>query len=294
MEERTLDKDNGRTVKLKRTREGAIDAVEEGEETEAELSLDFGEFDEDLAGLSPEETEAALKKREKAKEAARAEGAKLVEEGERLLRSKCYPEAEPYFSQAVLYDPDLARAREAVWICRTENYTNTEVFYRPKAAMEFAETDEKTKAAVFAKLAEKLKREQAEYETEKKAIEEGVLAAQSTRRKAFRKNRNYYLVRFSIVICFFALFLCAALVSVYFITRSRSNLPIVLAGSFGGAALISLLVLVLFARGLYGAQRLCRENEKLSSTEDGARLETLRERLDCLDLVFGVKAEQEG
>ena len=80
MEERTLDKENGRKIRLKKTADGEIDALEETEnDDEAEISLDFDEVDEDLAGLSPEETEEVLKKREKAREAARAERDKLLE-----------------------------------------------------------------------------------------------------------------------------------------------------------------------------------------------------------------------
>lgn len=35
-----------------------------------------------------------------------------------------------------------------------------------------------------------------------------------------------------------------------------------------------------------------RENEKLSSTEEGAQLAGLEERIACLDLVLGTKAQE--
>lgn len=294
MEERTLDKENGRKIRLKKTADGEIDALEETEnDDEAEISLDFDEVDEDLAGLSPEETEEVLKKREKAREAARAERDKLLEEAEQLLAARDFLRAESYFSQALLYDPDHGRAREAVWICRTENYRSLDAFYDRKNAKEFSELDGQTKKSVLSKVSGRLEADKKEYQAEKSALEGGFLSAQEARRKAFRKNRNYYLLRFSLFFGAFVLFLTGALVSVFFITRTRSNLPIILAIAFGAAALLCLLVTVLFSRKLFEAQRFCSENEKMSSTEDGARLQFLQDRLACLELVLGTDGEED-
>ncbi len=296
MEERTL-KENGRKIKLKRMQSGETDALEETNETEegeeAEISLEFGEIDEDLAGLSPEETEELLKKREKAREEARKERDKLLEEGERLLRAKKYEEGEPFFAQALLYDPDERRSQEGLWVCRTRNFTADEAFFDLKSAQEFSNLSEGTKRLVLSKMGEGLKAERAALSSEREAIEGKFLAAQRARRKSFSENRNYYLVRSLIFLGAFLLLLVGALVSVYFIPRTKTDLPIILTIAFGAAALLSLLIGVIFLRGLYGALRLCRENEKLSSTEDGARLKEVRERLECLSLVLGEEERSE-
>lgn len=292
MEERTL-KENGRKIKLKRLQDGGTDAVEETEEDGEEISLELGEIDEDLAGLSPQETEEVLKKREKALEEARQERDKLLKEGEERLRAKKYADAEPFFSQALLYDPDFRRAQEGVWICRTKNYTDTEKFFDYKCAEEFSALPKETKAQILKNVEETLKEERAALEKERGEIEGTFLAAQKTRRKSFLKNRDYYLLRSLIFMGAFLVFLVGALLSVYFIPRTRESLPIILAIAFGAAALFSLLVGIVFLRGLYGALRLCRDNEKLSSTEDGAKLKRLRERLACLALIFGEEETDE-
>lgn len=287
MEERTLKDEEARKIKLKRTKEGAIDAVEEtGEEDEEEISLELGEVDEDYAGLSPEETEALMKKREKAREKARAECAKLLAEGERLLGERNFSEAEAYFSQALLYDPDEARAQEAIWICRTKNFKDLEAFYALKNAEEFSALKKELKEKILSKVSQKLMADRAEYEAEAAEKEGGVYAAQKERRAAFQKNRNYYLLRFSLSFAAFALFLAGALIGVYFITRSKTIIPAALAIAFGAAALVCLFVVVFFSRKLYEAQSLVKDNEKLSSTGDGARLEFLQKRLMCLKLIF--------
>ena len=57
----------------------------------------------------------------------------------------------------------------------------------------------------------------------------------------------------------------------------------------GAIALIALVFLIVFLRGLVFALRLCADNEKDESTEDGRRLAVLERELACLDLVLGDK-----
>ncbi len=83
-----------------------------------------------------------------------------------------------------------------------------------------------------------------------------------------------------------ALFAIATIVSSSYIVRTRSSVPLILTGVFGGLTLIAFVVTLVFLLKFTGASKLCRRNEKLSSAEDGARLEELRGKLECLKLIL--------
>lgn len=292
MEERILDED-GRKIKVKKSAVGGIaDVTENGEEgtEESEISLEIPELDEtdeDLIGLSPTQLQEELERRERALQEARAERDRLLEEGERLLKKSAYKEAEPFFVQTLLYDDGCSRAKEALWICRTEDFENPEALYEPEYADALSEIDEKTRAFILKHTGEQLRADKARYEEEAAPLRGRVRTAQSERRDAFSRNRNYYLIRFTIFATAMFVFLIALVVSASFIVRTKTNVPIILTAVFGGLSLISAIVMVAFSRKLYVAQRLVSENEKLSSTEEGARLYELEEKLETLNLLLG-------
>ncbi len=285
MEERIIDKDDERRIKVKRNGVGGIDdAVEESsgqaasEEFEEEVTFEIPKFDqtnEDLIGLSEQQMKEAREERDK-----------LFAEGERLLKKSAYAQAEPFFAQSLLYDPDYSRAKEALWICRTENFENLEAFYDLKRAEAISEADGKTKEFIRKHVGERLAADRREYEEAAAPLKKSVTAAQSERRAAFERNRKYYMVRVSAFITVFLAFLIAATVSAYYIVRTTSPIPIVLTIVFIALAAFALLFGILFSRKLFVAQRYCSTNEKLSSTEDGERLEYLLNRLECLALIL--------
>ena len=123
-------------------------------------------------------------------------------------------------------------------------------------------------------------------EAEATPLKERVEAAQAERRVSFRNNRNYYFVRFCALFLLFGLMLIGVGVSVNYINRTREMIPVFLAIAFGALALLFMALWIFYIRKLLVAQRLCMANEKLSSTEDGARLKTLQQRLECLSLVL--------
>ena len=292
MEERIIDKDELRKIKVKRNAVGGIEDVTDEIASEDEVTLEveeeieIQELEEDLIGLAPSELEREFERREKAIQEARAERDRLLSEAESLLAKKKYEEAEPFFSQTLLYDADCARAKEGVWLCRTEGFEDFEAFYEKKNAEEFSKLDDKTKALVRKRVGEKLKADRAEYEAEAEPLIESFGRAQEERRSAFRANRNYYLMRFSVSAIGFLLFLLGAGISAWFIVRSNTMIPIYLTIVFGVLAFIAVGVAVVYSRKLLVAQRLCRENEKPDSTDEGARLAYLKERLECLALVL--------
>ncbi len=294
MEERIVDKDDERLIRIKKTKEGtdAEDALteesaEENEDEEVLVTLPEGDdYDEDLVGLTPSQLKKELERRKKAEEEARAECARLVEEAKKALALKEFEKADSFFSQATCYSFADDEVTEGLWEARTKDYADLSAFFVLENAEEFASCPDAAKAHVRQKAGEALTKERAETEAEIARISPAVLEKQEERRQAFSANRKYYAVVLLILVGVTAAFLIAAGVSASYIVKTLSSLPVVLTACFGGAALIAFVLDVVFLLKFSGANRLCRENEKLSSTQDGARLEELQTRLECLSLVL--------
>lgn len=290
MEERIIDKE--REIKVKRRPEGddIVDALAEdgGEPSEEELVLELPEeeYDEDLVGLTPSQLKEELERREKARREAEEESARLSQAGAEKLGEEAFEEAESLFAQAVMYDGGNLDAGKGLWIARTKDFTSDEAFYLDTNAEEFNVAPDEVRAFVLERVGGKLEAERKAFRGEADALRGTVEESIEFRRGYFRDNKRYYLVRFGIVFAIFALFLIACGISASFIYATRSVAPIVLVGTFGGLAFVMLVFVVLYARKLVVAHRLCRANEDRSSTEKGARLVYLDEKLRCLDLVF--------
>lgn len=296
MEERIIDKDELRKIKIKKNAVGGIeDATEEdvGGEEEVTIEIPDEEYDEDLVGLSPSQLQRELERREKAAQEARIESKKLIETGKKLLAQGEYREAEPFYAQAALYDPQSVEAKEGLWVCRTDNFKDLDCLYLLKNAREIAESDEKTRTFILEKVGERLKTLRESYLAQVDSLKSRVLGAKRARQEAFNDNRNYYLVRLLSFLAAFLVIAVAAGVSSFYIVRVNNATPIILVGVFGGFALLALCFFVFYLRKLIVANRLCRENEKLSSTEEGARLEELTNKLECLSLILEGERESD-
>ena len=281
MDERMLDDKESERLK------GRILTDDGEEETVVELNVpEIDEKDEDLIGLSQEEYVERLKQRKLAEEEAKRERDAMLKEGESSLKKGDYTAAEGFFSQALVFDADCRRAHEGVWICRTKEFTETKVFYKKKYAREISGADEYTRAFVLKNIGERLQEERAQVEAEAAPLKERVETAQAERRESFRNNRNYYFARFCALFILFGLMLIGVGVSVHYINRTREMIPVFLAIAFGALALLFLVLWIVYIRKLLVAQRLCMANEKLSSTEDGARLKELLKQLEYLNLVL--------
>ena len=290
MEERIIDRE--REIKIKR-KAGETDAVEEELEDEVvvELPEEYDEnVDEDLVGLTPSQLKAELARRERAAEEARAERDRLLGEGEQLLGENKYAEAESFFVQARVFDPESDRAREGLWASRTHGFTEIEPLLKLEIGDEL-EDAEADRRLLCEKMGALLRQTHEGYSAEERAIAPEVEGKQAERREAFRANRKYYLVRFCIVFAVMALMIVGCAVSASYIVRTQTIIPIVLAASFGGCALIVFFVLMIFARKLFVANRLCARNERLSATEAGERLVYLRTKLYVLNIILKEDAE---
>ncbi len=290
MEERIID--DPRKIKVKRNAAGGIaDATDElapgeeaAEEEELEIALPEGEeLDEDLIGLAPSQLEKELARRKKEAEEAAAERDALLAEGEKLLKAGKYRDAENFFAQALVYD-GAEGACEKLWLCRTRNYTGIEPILSPGMAEEFASATPEAKEMLRAKLGGRLQAERDAIEEEAAPLREKVRGAQKERRSAFIANRNYYRWRLLVFGVIFCAFVIAMSVCGSMIVHVRVNTPVYLTIAFGALALLDLIPIIFFSRKLVVAQRLVSDNEKLSSTEDGARLEELEGELETLSV----------
>lgn len=293
MEERIIDKDEARKIKLKRTQEGETDAVDALAEGEDEVEFEFpedGEYDEDLVGLTPSQLKEELERRERALREAKEECAKLLTEGKALLKKGNFEEAETVFGQATVYDMENVEAMEGLWTARTRDFTTVEPLYDMAIAEELA-SDEAARKLVCTRLGKQMTAAREEYASEEEKLRPAVEGKQAERREAFVANRKYYLIRFGAALAALVLFLIGVGVSADHILRTQSITPIVLTVVFGVLSFVALVVLFVFSRKLIVAARLCSENEKYSSTEDGQRLAFLQERLYILKEILEGDAE---
>jgi len=196
--------------------------------------------------------------------------------------------------QATLYDPESVSAGNGLWRARTEDFKKDDAFYSEENAADFAKAPKEVRGSVLERVSERLSAAREEARREAIPLREKVSEKQEERRAPFLANRKYYLVRFCVAVLAFALTAIGAGIAASFLyTTKNSAVPIALTASFGGLALIAFVLIAVFARKLLVAHRLCRANEKLSATEDGARLQEIENRLRVLDLVLDGEALEE-
>lgn len=306
MEERLIDKDESRKIKVKHTAEGddVVDALApDGGEPEApgdeadyivELPEEEDEnYDEDLVGLTPSQLKARLEAKRRAEERARAEYQKLADEAAALLGKEDYGAAEPLFAQAALYECDDGTAKRGLWICRTKNFTEIETFYDRDAAQEFYWAEDDLRNEALGKLGGPIREARERLLKEAEPLRTQYEAEKAERAEAFIANRRYYLVRSLIVIVAVVALIIGAAVSASYIMKRSDSLALILTVVFAALAFAAFVVFLIYALKTANAGRLCRANEQMSSTEAGAHLEDLENRIACLSLALGEKDGEE-
>ena len=307
MEERIIE-DEGRTIKIKRNALGGIEdatdgALPDGEtpkgahspeagsenaEDDVEFAVDFPEeeYDEDMVGLTPSQLKRAQEERERARREAEEARDKLIAEGKKALSSLDYAAAEKSFSQALTYDEECVEALLGVWESRTQGFTDDSPFFIEENAEKFAKMPQVVRASILERVGSRLQDARQGILEEMRPLKAAVEEAREARRGALDANKRYYLVRtaaFGI-----AAVLLLALVGIFsaFLLRTRGSWPVVGMAVSGGLALVCLIFLVVFLRGLVFALRLSADNEKNEGTEDGRRLALLEGEESCLKLVL--------
>ncbi len=285
-EERIIDDEYGRGVRLRKTKEGYVDVTDElasevEEEAEEEISFAFPmedeeEDDEDLVGLSPEEAAALRKQKAEAAERLRAEYEQTVAEGEKLLEQGSFHAAELKFEKALKLDAIATEASVGYWRAKTANFTNPDVLIEEyvEPGIESLEYDlgyeatdiiKREYQSVFQKRYDELK-------AEEEPLRASVTKKQQARREVLKARKKKHIVAFIVSLVPFLLF--AVLAAVFgmknFSTPDNAYIPVTIV--FSALAVVAFFVFAIFANKLLNTRRIFATNERLTSTEEGERL----------------------
>ncbi len=305
MEERIIDDEYGRGIRLKKTKDGYVDVTdaaletdgEEQVETEEEIAFEFPVFetdedDEDLVGLSPEEAIALKKKKEEEAAQRKADYERICQEGEELLNLGSFKAAELKFEKALDLDDIATRASVGYWRAKTGNFTEPEVLIDEyvSAGIDSLEYDlgyeatqqiKKDYAPVFE---EKIKEIEKEEEPLQKSVEE-----KQSERRGFLSKRVKKATAFFIgaTVPTIALLVLTIVIGLKNMT-TRDNTFVTPTIILGAAFVVFFIGFMVFANKWINALRMRKANERLSSTEDGARLLMLRERKELYQNLLNV------
>ncbi len=310
-EERIIDDEYGRGVKLRKTKDGYVDVTDEqldsapttdGEmQEEEELTFAFPtqeqEDDEDLVGLSPEEAEELRRQKAEAVRRRREEYEQIVAEGNVLLEQNSFHAAELKFEKALLLDEPATEASVGYWRAKTENFTKPEVLIEEyvEPGIESLEYDLGYEATDVIKkeYREVFEQKYAELEAEEAPLAEIVEGKQAKRRKILKTRRRNAIVAFAVSAI--PMLVCIVLTVLFgvknFSTPDGKYIPLTI--GFGAAAFVLFIVFAVFTNRLINAFRMYRKNETLTSTEDGERLFYIRERKELYGALKEVVAYEE-
>ena len=289
MEERILDEEIGRKIRIKKTQDGEMDVVdelsepdEEPIEGEEEYTFELPEYledDEDLVGLSPEEAMALRKKKQEEAAARRAEYERLLAEGEALLEEGSYRSAELKFEKALMLDDEAVVATVGYWRAKTENFTNPDVLMDEyvEEGYDSLEYDLGRKAVEQIRMNYhgQFRRRYDEIVKEEAPLRAEVEEVQARRREVLKPRRARCFIGFLVSAVPFLVSLVLAIVfglSNFTVKDDSYILPTIIAGV---VAVLSFIVFGVFTNKFINACRIYRANERLSSTDEGARLEEL-------------------
>ena len=313
MEERIIDDEYGRGVRLRKTKDGYVDVTDElasqAEETaenegiEAEeIAFEFPDFveetDEDLIGIDP--AEAERRRQEKAAAAAkrRAEYEQYCKEGDEFLAIESFQAAAQKYEKALKLDDNPKEASLGFWLAKTENFALPDVL-----AEEYAEVGVETmEYDIGSETIERLKRDFGkvfqrrldELTEEEKPLAEEVEEKQNKRRVYLKDRFKKATIAFAIAaVPMFAALITAIIFGTKINTApdQRYVTPTIICG---GICLILFFVFTVYCNKFIHALRMYRKNEKLGSTGAGMRLMTIRGYKEIYEYILseGVEAEE--
>lgn len=296
-EERIIDEEYGRGVRMKKTKDGYVDVTDElaeegetvegegsAEEASDEMTFEFPEMeedDEDLVGLSPEEAMALRQKKEEEARRKKEEYEKLVAEGEALLTEGSFKSAELKFERALQLDRIATAASVGYWRAKTEDFKNPDVLIEEyvESGYENLEFDLGYEAVEIIKknFSAQFKKRYDELTEEETPLKAQVEEMQQRRRAVLKPRLKKTGIAFA---CGCVALLLAAFFTVMFGLRNftvrddRYILPTIIAAAVTAVVFIVFGVLT---NRFINAGRIYRQNERLSTTEEGARLEEIGE-----------------
>jgi hypothetical protein len=300
MEERIIDDEYGRGIRLKKTKDGYVDVTDElseketseGQEIESgetyadEIAFEFpvletDEDDEDLVGLTPEQAMELRRKKEEEAAQRKADYERACKEGDELLQSGSFKAAELKFEKALSLDDIATDASVGYWRAKTSDFTEPEILLDEyvDAGIENLEHDLGYEATMRIRKEYKLvfENKMNELKAEEKPLAQEVESKQTERREILsarlKKAMAYFI---GVALPTIALFILTIVIGLKNVTTREDTfvLPTILLGC--GFVLFFVAFMVV-ANKLFNVLRMRRANEKLSSTQDGARLLRLRE-----------------
>ncbi|MBQ8320672.1 MAG: hypothetical protein IJX81_07340 [Clostridia bacterium] len=288
MEERIIDDEYGRGIRMKKTKDGYVDvtdaALEEGlaeEETEAveELAFEFPDLeedDEDLVGLTPEEA-LALRKKKEEEAALRAKTyAELLKVGEKLLSEKSFKAAELEYEKALSFDDVATEASVGYWRAKTENFEKPDVLIDEylEAGYENLEFDLGYEAVEIIKKEHKesFEKRYAELTEEEKPLKAAFEERQEERRKVLKPRLKKARIAFFCALVPFTLCLILAIVFGLknFTVLTNEYIPVTIV--FAALSVVLFVLLGVFTNKYINSGRIYRANENPKATEEGERL----------------------
>ena len=317
MEERIIDDEYGRGIRLKKTKDGYVDVTDElaedvenvddaEQEYADEVSFSFpmmdGEDDEDLVGLSPEEAAKVIQRKEAERAARMAEYEQLCQEGEELIQNGSFRAAELKFEKALHLDELATKASVGYWRAKTDNFDNADVLVKEyaKEGVESMEYDLGIQATDLIRqdFHEKFVEKVASLEAEEAPLQAEVEEKRLLRKTILKKGLKNGIAIFAAG--FIPFMVALVLTAVYglkitTVADNRYVLPTIICGA---ASFLLFIVAVACFNKFLNALRIYRKNEKLSSTEEGKKLlkirryKTIYEYLATLP-VYAEEAEQD-
>lgn len=295
MEERMIDEEYGRGVRLKRTKDGFVDVTDElcenGEAAEQdgeEIVFQFPDEEpvfegegEEYAELSPEEAAALKKKKEEEAAARLAKYQALCQEGDTQLAEGKFEEAENTFAKALDYDDEATAASVGYWRAKTENFAEPDVLIDEyvEAGIQTLEFDLGYAAAAIIKkeYREVFEKKVQELTAEEEPLAEKVYAVQERRREKvhFRMKKSGIAMGISALPT-----LCCLILAIVFglkIVSTPENTFVLPTIILGVAFVVCFVIFGTFANKFINDCRMNAKNEDLSETDDGARLLEIQE-----------------
>ena len=311
MEERIIDDEYGRGVRLKKTKDGYVDVTDELAEREnaelpqeddgEEIAFEFPEFaidedDEELATLTPEEAKELLRRREEEAKARQAEYEKDCQDGEELLATGSYHAAELKFEKALMLDDIAIRATVGYWRAKTADFTDPDVLADEYAeeGTDALEHDLGTQALQIIK-----QDYQSVFENRVKKLQEEEKPLSQTVEEKREKRRvilHERLKHSTLAACLWSIpaLLFLVLSIIFGVKNFSTKGDEFVVWTIVSIALffVSLIVEAFKANKAINDRRMYRANNRLRSTEEGKRLADLMAKRKFYEALLPVKVQE--
>ena len=302
MEERIIDDEYGRGIRLKKTKDGFVDVTDElaeKDETQEqetvggdpadyeEIAFEFPDLEEDdegLVSLSPEEAMALRKKKDEEEKARAAEYARCCEEGEKLLESGSFHAAELKYEKALGLDNQAVDASVGYWRAKTSDFAQPDVLVNEylDAGYENLEGDLGYQAVeiIKNKYSSVFKSRLQGLEEELAPLSEVYQEKQAKRREIISARLKKAALNFSVALVPTLIILVLAIVFGTRMFSTKTGEFIILTAVFAGLFVAGLIVTLVFTNKLLNVVRIHRANERESSTEEGRKLLKLKDYIE--------------